>query len=61
MLEMSILKGPDYFPTTDYSGNGQGMAYGNWDEDSITLCNCDSGYFGVDCSLGKPLCRYTKI
>ena len=51
MYDMSILKGPDYLPALSNSGDGLGIPYTNWDQSSITLCNCDSGYFGADCSL----------
>jgi hypothetical protein len=51
--EMSLLRGPDYNTAVEYSGDGIGVNYSNWDKDSVTLCNCDTGRFGPDCSLGK--------
>jgi len=32
-------------------GDGVGPDYGNWDGDHVTVCNCDWGFFGPDCSL----------
>ena len=29
-----------------------GSTYTAWDSDSISICNCDDGYFGADCSQG---------
>lgn len=39
---------------TLYQGITQNLStsYSNWDKSSITVCNCDDGYFGADCSLG---------
>ena len=39
---------------TLYQGINQNIStsYSNWDKASITVCNCDDGYFGADCSLG---------
>ena len=31
-------------------GDGVGPVYSNWDRSSITVCNCDAGFFGPDCS-----------
>lgn len=28
-----------------------GPDYGNWDGDHVTVCYCDWGFFGPDCSL----------
>ena len=51
--DVSLYSGPDYDSTIEYSGDGLGNAYTNWDKSSIQLCECDSGYFGADCSQGK--------
>ena len=32
-------------------GDGRGPAYTNWDGHVTTLCACDTGFFGADCSL----------
>ena len=45
--DLSVYEGPDA------DGDGLGVEYTNWDEKSSTLCNCDAGLFGPDCSLGK--------
>lgn len=51
--DVSIFKGPDYDSTLALAGDGRGTEYTNWDKDSIQLCECDNGYFGSDCSIGK--------
>lgn len=32
---------------------GVGPDYDGWDADSVTMCNCDPGYFGADCSRSE--------
>ena len=32
-------------------GDGFGPSYANWDKDSTTMCVCDTGFTGADCSL----------
>ena len=51
MADMSVLKGPDYLAGVQLSGDGLGIRYENWDAASVTLCDCDAGFFGADCSL----------
>lgn len=58
MNEMALLKGPDYNHATNNSGDGIGVDYSNWDKGSVTLCNCDLGRFGPDCSLSKLSCCF---
>lgn len=57
--DMSLLKGPDYDHLLDQSGDGIGVAYANWDKESITQCSCDAAYFGPDCSLGMLFWSFT--
>lgn len=51
--ELAIYKGPDYNTLTEVRGDGFGNPYTFWDKDSTSLCNCDYGYFGADCSQGN--------
>jgi hypothetical protein len=51
LRDLSIFSGPDYDNTVAGSGDGLGTEYQNWDGNSITICDCDSSYFGSDCSL----------
>lgn len=51
--DVSLYDGPDYDPTYQFGGDGFGPQYLNWDKNSIQLCECDQGFFGADCSLGK--------
>lgn len=46
--------GIDYDSTVSSSGDGigGGSSYDYWDKDSTSLCVCDIGFFGPDCSLG---------
>ena len=50
---------------TLYQGLNQNLStsYSNWDKSSITVCNCDDGYFGADCSLGMLnfIINYIKL
>ena len=45
-----LFYGPWYDVPGGGSRTGQGPAYTGWDKDSTTLCTCDAGYFGADCS-----------
>jgi hypothetical protein len=38
-------------PRPGTGGDGVGPDYANWDGDHVTVCNCDWGFFGPDCSL----------
>ena len=52
--ELSTADGPDYDTARQIhhqSGDGQGTPYSLWDKDSMSVCKCDYGYFGPDCSL----------
>ncbi|KAJ1435282.1 hypothetical protein B484DRAFT_325589, partial [Ochromonadaceae sp. CCMP2298] len=49
--DVSTYNGPDYDSTVLTEGDGVGVAYTNWDKDSIQLCECDTGFFGADCTL----------
>lgn len=51
--DVSYFKGPDYDQSLETGGDGYGSEYQNWDKDSIQMCDCEEGYFGPDCSLGK--------
>lgn len=63
---MSLFDGPDYDSSSVFAGDGLGVAYSNWDRNSIQLCECDDGYFTSDCSqsesisavLSSVLCRH---
>jgi hypothetical protein len=33
--------------------DGFGFAYSNWDNSSVTMCDCDERYFSADCSLSE--------
>ncbi|GMI14279.1 hypothetical protein TrVE_jg3786, partial [Triparma verrucosa] len=33
------------------NGDGKGPLYNNWDKDSTTMCVCDTGFTGPDCSM----------
>lgn len=50
--DASVYEGKDYDSQVASSGDGLGVEYSNWDARSVTLCDCDDGYFGPDCSLG---------
>lgn len=57
MHEASLFEGLDYDSSASNSGStgdglGVGDVYSYWDKDSISLCVCDTGYFGPDCSFG---------
>lgn len=47
-----LFYGPQY-NTPGFGGDGVGPTYSNWDRESVTICNCDPGYFGADCSKSK--------
>lgn len=53
MKDMSTIGGPLYNNTIPSSGNNLGLTYNNWDANSVTMCNCDGGYFEADCSKSK--------
>lgn len=53
MADMSIIRGPAYNNSLPGSGSDLGLPYSNWDSESVTMCNCDPGYFEADCSSGK--------
>ena len=53
--DVSLYDGPDYDSTIQFAGDGFGPLYSNWDKNSVQLCECDPGFFGADCSLGKSL------
>jgi hypothetical protein len=55
LKDISLYNGPDYDTQTAVRGDGLGYNYNNWDANSIQLCECDAGYFGSDCSLGKKI------
>ena len=73
MSDASIIKSgglsTEEFTTTIYSSNASlsdqlpnnvyQSPYRNWDAMSIRMCDCDSGYFGPDCSLGTVIPSYT--
>ena len=48
---LSRLEGNDYEARPGDGGDGLGPVYGHWDGDHVTVCNCDWGFFGPDCSL----------
>eukprot|EP00602_Paraphysomonas_sp_CaronLab_P001970 CAMPEP_0185021030 /NCGR_PEP_ID=MMETSP1103-20130426/3691_1 /TAXON_ID=36769 /ORGANISM="Paraphysomonas bandaiensis, Strain Caron Lab Isolate" /LENGTH=622 /DNA_ID=CAMNT_0027552303 /DNA_START=60 /DNA_END=1924 /DNA_ORIENTATION=+ len=48
--DISVFEGVDYDSSVDSAGDGLGVEYTNWDKLSLTVCNCDYGYFGPDCS-----------
>ena len=52
--DIGLYEGADYDTATGTGGDGLGPAYANWDSDSVTMCNCDAGFFGPDCS--KLMC-----
>lgn len=47
---MATTFGQDYDPAVQNAGDGYGPAFSNWNKAASTLCNCDYGYFGPDCS-----------
>ena len=47
--DLSKMYGLDYLQPGS-GGDGVGPDYTNWDRASITVCNCDAGFFGPDCS-----------
>jgi hypothetical protein len=51
--EATYFMGSDYDSRKLYGGDGYGPSYSNWDSQSITICECEDGYFGPDCSLGS--------
>lgn len=57
MADVSKYEGIEDSTFDSYSNNGFGIGtlYSNWDASSVSLCDCDRGYFGPDCSLSKWL------
>ena len=53
--DITYFYGPDYNSLNTFAGDGYGLNYGYWDKYSSALCDCDTGYFGADCSLGNLL------
>eukprot|EP00981_Chlorochromonas_danica_P006069 scaffold1268_cov174-Ochromonas_danica.AAC.3 len=48
--DVALYDGPDYDSTKEFSGDGYGTEYLNWDKDLIYMCECEGGFFGPDCS-----------
>ncbi len=56
LKDLSLFRGVDYDNSIiGATGDGIGSVYSNWDAVSVTICECDAGYFGPDCSLRKFL------
>lgn len=52
IADVAFFYGTDYDQTdSSATGDGVGITYNNWDKDSVTMCECDGGFFGADCSL----------
>lgn len=51
IADVAYFYGNDYDHDTASSGDGVGIIYNNWDKDSVTMCECDGGFFGADCGL----------
>lgn len=51
--DMSFFEGATYNTSTSSAGDSYGAVYPYWDKNSITMCDCDIGFFGPDCSLSK--------
>lgn len=56
--DASSFFGVDYDATVNgigSSGDGLGVGrnYNYWDKTSSSICVCDLGFFGPDCSLGR--------
>ena len=52
LADFSFFRGPDYDNSVVQAGDGLGTEYSHWDS-GTQICQCDSGYFGPDCSLSK--------
>ena len=50
MEDMASFYGQDYDSSLKSAGDGYGPTYTNWDKAAGTLCNCDYGFLGPDCS-----------
>jgi hypothetical protein len=50
LQDMASFYGQDYDPYQFSAGDGYGPSYSLWDKAAGTLCNCDYGFFGPDCS-----------
>ena len=59
--DVSVYEGKDYDAQVSSAGDGLGVEYNNWDARSVTLCDCDDGYFGPDCSLGTIFVIYRCV
>jgi hypothetical protein len=57
LQDASRFMGLDYDVTAADSGDGLGVgeSYSYWDKQASSLCVCDFGFFGPDCSLGDRL------
>ncbi len=53
LKEISLYYGPDYNPIIYHAGDGKHADYTSWESSIISMCNCDFGFFGPDCSLSK--------
>lgn len=53
LADSGVLYGTDYDHSVANGGDGIGPAYNNWDAESISICFCDWGSYGPDCSLSK--------
>jgi hypothetical protein len=49
-VNVGYTYGRDYNVALTANGDGHGPLYGNWDKDSTTMCVCDTGFTGPDCS-----------
>jgi hypothetical protein len=45
--------GLDYNTAVQFAGDGLASNTAYWEKSLITVCQCDYGYFGPDCSQGK--------
>jgi hypothetical protein len=59
--DVALFSGPDYDSTKEFSGDGLGAVYSNWDKSSIQMCECDRGYFGPDCTLRKYISSFFNL
>lgn len=48
-----LIYGPDTAAGFSPGGDGVGPQYSNWDHSSMTMCVCDHGLTGPDCSYRK--------
>jgi hypothetical protein len=52
LKDIALFEGPDYDTTRSYYGDGLGYSYSNWEKSALSMCKCDYGFIGPDCSLG---------